>query len=263
MEDVVAVLVIAWSPIIVGHAGPGSVWQAMVVIAGIVLAGTAVAVAAGRLRIERPTDLIAPAAATLAAASLGALGHMWISDGISWGLPIAIIAAGALVLHVATPLRLEGLSPLAGATLAVGMVSAVMLSGPLTMALHPPVEALPLAGDAEIAIVAPSDGDQVDREFALVVRVNNATIGPGAPTLEEWAQSSDDPTQMGVVVVSVDGDRYEVGWDPACTVNDPCQQTSAELTLPTGPSTITVEFVRGDGTPLAPAVTDRIRIVID
>lgn len=253
----------AWPLVVIGHAGPGSVWQAMVVVAGLVLAVVAVAVAAGRVTIDRPADLIGPLAVTIAAASLGAIGHMWISDGIGWGLPIAVVAAVALTLHVFTPLRLEGLSPLAGASLAVGIVGTVMLHGPLAMALHPPVEVLPLAGDAEITIVEPTDGQRVEGSFDLVVRVDDATIGPGAPTFEAWSRHSDDPTRLAVVTLYVDGDRHDVAWTPGCTVAEPCERTSAELTLPSGPSTLTVELVRGDGTPLAPAVTDRIQIVVD
>jgi len=248
---------------VIGHAGPGSVWQAMVVVAGIMLAVTVLAIATRLLKVDEVSDLALPAAVAVAAASLGAIGHAWISDGIGWGLPVAVIAAVALLVHAITPLKLDGLSPLTGATLALGVVTATVLTGPLTVALHPPVEVLPLADDAAVAILAPADGQLVTGNVEVVVRVSGGTIGPGAATFESWAATSEVATHLGVIKLYIDGDRREVAWSPQCSASAPCDEVSTSIALPRGNYAITVEFVRGDGTPLAPAVTDRVTVEVD
>lgn len=248
--------------IVVGHAGPGSVWQAMVVVAAVALTLVAVAVATRKLLMEDARDLVVPATVTAGAASLGAVGHTWISDGIGWGLPLAIVASLALLVHVTTPWRLDGFSPLSGATLAIAVVSVVMLTQPLTIALHPPVEVLPLAGDATIQIVSPADNATIEASFELVVAVSGATIGPGADSFNAWAQTTSDPLELATVTVAVNGDRNPVTWESTCTVTAPCTQISGVLSLGAGPQAITVELVRGDGVPLAPAVVDRVRVVV-
>ncbi|MEX0831049.1 MAG: hypothetical protein WD358_02385 [Nitriliruptoraceae bacterium] len=250
-------------PAVIGHAGPGSVWQAMVVVAGIMLAITVLAIATRLLKVDDLSDLALPAAAAVAIASLGAIGDGWISDGIGWGLPIAVVAAVALLIHVTTPVQLDGLSPLTGATLAVGIVTVTVLSGPLTVALHPPVEVLPLADDAEVAILVPADGQQVTGDVEIVVRVRGGTIGPGAATFEAWAAMSEVATHLGVINVYIDGDRRDAEWSPQCSATAPCDEVSTSISLSGGNHAITVEFVRGDGTPLAPAVTDRVTVEVD
>jgi hypothetical protein len=250
------------------HAGPGSTWQAMVVVVGVVLAGVVLAAAFGRVRIEGPDDLLVPLAGAAIASSLGVIGHAVVSDAIGWGLPLAVVSLVALLLAAFTPLDLRLPGPLPMGAIAAAAVGGVVLYAPLTIALHPPPDVLPLAEDSEVTIVAPSDGGEVEAgNVEVVVAVSGGTIGPGGVPLEELPA---DPEEAGEVVVAVaqvqdDGStaqQQRVAVDPGddCTVAAPCDEVAFEVPLEPGSWELTVEFTRGDGTPLAPYVRDRITL---
>ena len=246
---------------LVAHAGPGSTWQAAVVVAGLALAICVMLAAAGRIPMSSPQDLLVPLAASAIAASLGPLGHAWISDVVGLGLPLAVVALLTLLLAALTPLELTPTSPLALGSLALAAVSMYLLFTPLTIALHPPPDMLPLADDAEVTIVEPADGATLDAgTVPVTVEVTGGSIGPVFTPLEELTL---DPEVAGSLQVFVDGDRQEVAWDEACTVGDPCAQVDLEVEIPAGESQLAVEFVRGDGTPFAPLVIDRITVIAE
>ncbi len=247
--------------LLIAHAGPGSTWQAAVVVAGIVLAVEVALVAAGRLSVTEPGDLPLPFAVALAAGSVGVLGHTWISDGIGWGLPLAIVAASALLLAAFTPMSLEPLAPLNMAAVALAVVSIVLLTRPLTIALHPPAELLPLSDDAEVTIAEPT-GDEIlpAGPTEVTVAVDGGSIGPVFTPLGEL---SDDPEEAGSLAVTVNGERVEVSWQDTCTVAAPCDEVTFEIDLPAGDHDLVVEFTRGDGTPLSPFVADRVSVVAE
>lgn len=243
------------------HAGPGSTWQAAVVVAGVVLALEVMLVIAGRLRVTEPGDLPLPFAFAAAAGSFGVLGHTWISDGIGWGLPLAIVAALALLSAALTPLTLEPLAPLTMATVALAGVSIVLLTQPLTIALHPPAELLPLSDDADISIVEPAGHDTLPAgPVEVTVAVDGGSIGPAFTPL---AELGDDPEEAGALAVTIDGERVEVTWHEDCTVAAPCESVTFEIDLPAGEHDLIVEFTRGDGTPLSPFVADRVTLVAE
>ncbi|MCC5948285.1 MAG: hypothetical protein JJT89_07490 [Nitriliruptoraceae bacterium] len=254
-----------------GHAGPGSTWQAMVVVAGLVLAGTLVAAGFGAVNIGSMDDLVVPFAAAAIASSLGALGHSVISDGIGWGLPIAMVAALTLLLGGATDLDLRFPAPLPMAAVALAGVGAFVLYVPLTIALHPPAELVPLSDDAAVIIVAPDDGGSVEAGDATVrVRITEGSLGPAEPVpLEELPLDPEEAAGLDVVVDRVqDGepvDRVpvEVTYDQECTVDDPCTEVAFDVPLPDpGTYRITVDLTRGDGVSLSPVVRDRITLTV-
>jgi hypothetical protein len=248
------------------HAGAGSTWQAMVVVVGVVLAGVVLAAAIGRITISSRDDLLLPVAGAAIASSLGAVAHELLSDAIGWALPLAVVSLVALLLAAFTPLELRFPSPLAMGAVAVTIVAIVLLYEPLTVALHPPAELLPLADDSEVSIVAPSDGAEVAAgPVAVVVEVTGGSIGPGGVPL---AELPDDPEEAGallVALVEVDedgtlGDQTSIDPDTAssCTVAEPCEQVGFDVEVPAGTYRLIVEFVRGDGLPLAPFVRDQV-----
>lgn len=243
---------------ILAHAGPGASWQAMVVVAGVALAVAVVLVAGGWLPLERPGDLVLPVGGAVALSSLAPLASAWISDAIGWGLPLAVVALAVLLVADFTRLELSAFSPLAMGGVALAAVSCVMLYAPLTIALHPPPDFLPLADDARVRIVSPPDGTTVPAgELVLVVEVTGGSVGPAHTPFE---QLGDDPEEAGSLTVYVDGNREHARWSPACTAAEPCQRVEVTIDLLAGERQLTVELTRGDGIPLAPSVYDRIRL---
>jgi hypothetical protein len=248
--------------ILLAHAGPGSTWQAMLVVAAVVLAGAVLLAAVGRLRLERADDLVLPLATAAIASSLGTLAHEWLSDGVGWAVPLGGVALVALVVGAVTPLEPRFPAPLPMGAVALALVAAVVLYAPLTVALHPPAELLPLSDDAEVAIVSPAEGETVTAgAVEVVVTVTGGTIGPGDVPLDALP---DDPEEAGDLAVALapvrpDGttapqQRLDVTYAEDCTVEAPCSEVT--FTVPVEPGTwrLTVELTRGDGTPLAPYV---------
>lgn len=255
---------------VLAHAGAGSTWQSMLVVAGVVLTGFLLAAGIGRIRVERADDLVVPLATTAIVSSLGTVAHELVSDGIGWALPLAVVSLLALILAAFTDLDLRFPSPLPMGALALAGVAAVVLYAPLTLALHPPGELLPLSDDAEITIVEPTDGGSVSGPVTVTVEVAGGSLGPGGVPLEELA---DDPEEAGTLSVAVEEVRedgtltqqqlVDVDYEPTCTVDDPCGRVGFELAPGPGTYELTAEFVRGDGVPLAPFVRDRVTFTVE
>jgi hypothetical protein len=254
------------------HAGPGHTWQAMVVVAGVALAGFVLATALGRLTVETPDDLVLPLAASAIVSSLAPLGSEWLSDAIGWGLPIAVVCLLSLLLAAFTPLELRLPGPLAMGTIALAGVSAVVLYPTLTAELHPPAELLPLADDSELVIVSPAEDDVVPGgDVEVTVRVENGSIGPGGLTPAELPEDPEEAGALAAAIEEVRDDgattqqqRIDLQLATQCTVETPCDEVV--FTVPTEPGTtyqLTVDFYRGDGVPLAPLVRDRVVFATD
>lgn len=247
------------------HAGPGASWQALLVAAGVTLTGFLLAAAIGRITIADGDDLVVPLATTAVVSSLGTVAPEQLSDAIGWALPLAVVSLLTLLIAAFTDLDVRLPAPLPMGAVALGVVSAIVLHQPLSLALHPPAELLPLSDDAAVMIVEPADGGVIDEgPVTVLVEVSGASLGPGRVPLEELP---DDPEEAGSLSVALEvvGDdtsaqqqRVEANYEQTCTVADPCDQVSFELDPPPGTYELTVEFVRGDGTPLAPFVRDRI-----
>jgi hypothetical protein len=242
------------------HAGPGSTWQAAVVVASVALALCVALAATGRLLVREPGDLLVPLAGSAILASLGPLGHTWLSDAVGWAIPLGVVALLVLLLGALTPLEVAPASPLVLGAVALAAVTMVMLYRPLTIALHPPPDMLPLRDDSEVRIVTPDDGTTVGTgDLPVTVEVTGGSIGPVTSDLEDLTL---DPEEAGSLAVFVDGDRVPVEWD-GCTVSDPCRSVDITVPVAAGERRITVEFVRGDGTPFAPTVVDRITVTAE
>ena len=252
----------------IAHAGPGSTWQAMIVVAGVMLTLIMLAASFGRLDIDKPGDLLVPLAGTAILSSVGVLGHMIISDGIGWGLPLAVISLAALLLSAFTKLDIRLPAPLPMGAIALSIVACIILYVPLTIALHPPADLLPLADDSEVLIDAPADGDTIEAgNLEVTVSVTGGSIGPQVLPLEELPV---DPEEAGALAVALEEVRdddapsqqqlIEVDYGDGCTLDDPCETVTFDVPVEPGRWELTVEFTRGDGTPLAPFRRDSIEI---
>ena len=248
-------------PAVLAHAGPGSTWQAMVVVAAVGLAVCVVLATVGLLTIATPDDLVLPLAASAIAASLGTLADAWLSDWIGWAVPVGGIALAALLLAAFGPIELEPRSPLPYAAVALAGAGVWLFWQPLTVALHPPPDLLPLSDDSEVTIVVPADGEVVPAgEVVVAVEVTGGSIGPGDVPLDRLPT---DPEEAGGLTVILGDRRIEVTYDQPCTVAEPCTGVTFPLVLDPGEQQLTVEFTRGDGTPLAPFVADRVTFTVE
>jgi hypothetical protein len=241
---------------LLAHAGPGSTWQALVSAVALGLAVIAVLAVVGRVELGSFDDLILPLAAVAILTSLAPLADYWLSDWIGWTLPMGTIVLVSLLLALLTPLELTPTSPLTIGMMVLVGVSVAVLSRPLTIALHPPPDYLPLAADAEVQILVPQDGASIEAGTVEVsVAVTGGSIGPGGLDVSELPG---DPEEAGDLTVVLDDERVEVAYLEDCTVADPCATVTFPLEVEAGERRLSVEFTRGDGTPLAPFVADRV-----
>ena len=250
---------------LLAHVGPGSSWQAMVVVAGLLLAGVALAAAIGVLRIDSADDLVTPLATTAIAASFGLVGEAWFSDWIGWAGPLAVVSLLVLLLAAFTPLDIRFPAPLPMGAIALTAVAILALYEPLTVALHPDAEILPLRDDAEVRITGPSEDAEVGAgDVEVTVVVEGGSVGAGATAPDDLG---DDPEEAGELLVSLAevtddgvGTRRQVPVTPdqACDADAPCSEVSFPVELEPGTWELSVELLRGDGVPLAPSVRDRV-----
>ena len=247
---------------VLAHAGPGSTWQAMVSVVALGLVLVVALAALDRIELERPGDLVLPLAGVAILSSLAPLGDVWLSDWIGWAFPIGVVALVTLLLAALTPLRLatDGLLLYVAGGLAIA--GAVALYQPLTIAWHPPADELPDPGGAAVTIVEPEDGQRLEAgELTVRAQVVDGSIGPDRVPFEDlpW-----DPTEQGVLEVTVAGERVEVELEQDCPEANPCREVSFPVELPEGDEVgLRVEFLRGDGMPFSPAVADRVEVDVD
>jgi hypothetical protein len=245
---------------LVAHAGPGSTWQALLTAVAIGLTVVLVLAVFGRIALDSVDDLILPLAAVAILSSLAPLADYWLSDWIGWSLPLLAIVVVALAIALTTSLELTPTSPLTLGALVLFAVAAITLYRPLTIALHPPPDFLPLATDAEVRILVPEDGSSIEAgTLEVAVVVEGGSIGPGGVALDELPA---DPEEAGDLTVFLDDQRIETAYLEDCTVADPCTTVTFPVEVEVGERQLSVEFTRGDGTPLAPFVADRVRFEV-
>jgi hypothetical protein len=246
---------------VLAHAGPGSTWQAMLVVVALGLTVVVVLAVLGRVVVDRLDDLVLPLAAVAIVSSLAPLGDEWLSDWIGWAFPVGVVMLLALLLTATTPLELAPHGVLAYAAAGLAVAGAVVLHQPLTIAWHPPPDLLPAQGDAEVAILAPSDGETLPAGTTTVeVAITGGSIGPGGLAFEDLPA---DFEEAGALDVTLDGDRVPVELEQTCTRDEPCSRVSFPVELPAGEARLRVEFTRGDGMPFAPANTDVTEVTVE
>lgn len=242
------------------HAGEGATWQALVVT---VTAGVAIVfllTLLGRLTIESGDDLVLPLAAVAIVSSIAPAASATLSDQVGWALPAGGVLLLALLVHAFTDLDLDVASWVPWTAMGLAVVLAVGLQAPLTRALHPPEQLLPLRDDAAIEIVAPADGTTVPAgEVAVEVAVEGGSIGAEQVAPDE---APDDPEERGQVRVFVDSRLVAADPTEDCAP-DPCRRATYPVDLEPGEHRITAELRTAAGLPLAPAVITRVTVTAE
>lgn len=243
-------------PLFVAHGGPGSTWQSLVTAVGLGLLVIVLLAVAGRVRIASLDDLVVPLAAVAVLASVAPLANYWLSDWIGWAFPVGVVMLGGLLATALTSLELDWRAPFTWILVGLAVVAAVLLHGPITRAWHPPPDYLPSSTDAQVEIVVPEDGDEIEAgTLEVAVAVTGGSIGPGNATVEDLGS---DPEEAGGLSVTLDGERVVTDYLEDCTIAAPCESVTFPVEIEAGEHDLLVEFTRGDGMPLAPQVTDRV-----
>lgn len=233
---------------LLGHSGAGSTWQALLVLASFGTIAIFLAAAVGKLTLDEPGDLVLPLAGTAVLASLSGATSATLSDLVGWFFPFGLAALVAVVLAASTSLSLKPTTPLALGAVVVALVAAFTLHTTIEDAWHPGETGLGAAwSDVELTLVAPVDGDTVSvGPVEVVVAVTGGTIGPGVSQT-----APDDPEQLGIVRVFVDGrqatasDGSGVAPQEDCTSG--CTQATYLLDLTLGVPVLSLEFLSADG----------------
>lgn len=245
-------------PLVLAHAGEGATWQALLVVAALGLLVVFVLAVLGRVRLEQADDLVLPLAGVAIASSLAPLASQLLSDWVGWAFPAGVVALVAIVLVALTPLRLAPSSPVTYGAIALGAICGALLYAPITRAWHPQPEFLPLADDAEVAIVSPSADAQVPAgEIDVTVALTGASVQSSLLTSRQLPA---DPEEAGILAVAVDGEVITPSFAEDCTVDAPCTEVTFPVTVDPGEHRLVVEFRRGDGAPLTPLVTDAVTL---
>ena len=253
--------VLAGLPVFVAHGGPGSTWQALVTGFAVGLLLIVALAVAGRIRLTSADDLVLPLAAVAVLSSLAPLADYWLSDWVGWAFPMGLAMLAGLLLAAFTSLELTLRSPLTWAVTAVAVVGALVLYAPITRAWHPPADYLPLADDAQVEILVPEEGAQIEAgTFEVAVAVTGGSIGPGNAALVDLPP---DPEEAGGLAVSLDGERIVTSYLEDCSIEQPCQTVTFPIEVEAGTHELFVEFTRGDGMPLAPQVTARVTFEVN
>jgi hypothetical protein len=235
------------------HGGPGATWQAMLTLFAAGLAVVFLLAVFKVIPMEEPGDLILPFAGTAVLASLSGATNEVLSDWIGWGLPIFAVALIAIVLATTTPLELSPTSSLTIATVAVAIVSTVLLHDPLVRALHPPPDFVLAAelDDLAVSVAAPEDGATVQvGSLEVVVEVTGGSLGPGFAD----APLDPDPEELvglTLTVVSLStGQSVSVSGVPAEGCQAGCQTATYLVEIPAaGNWSVFVEAKTSDARP--------------
>lgn len=251
---------------LLGHAGAGATWQALLVLLSFGTVVIFVLAVAGRLVLDEPGDLVLPLAGSAILASLSGTTAGFLSDWVGWWFPLGVSALVAVVVAASTRWSLGPTSPLAIGAVVVAVVAAVTLHTTIEGAWHPTGTGVGARWtDAQLALVTPTDGQDVAvGEVEVVAAVQGGTIGPGPATT-----TPGDPEEGGVVRLYVDGrlqsdaDGQALPPDEDCTSG--CAQVTYTVELERGVHVLSLEFLTADGqsfdTPQGQSPTVRIATV--
>lgn len=232
---------------LLGHAGAGATWQALLVLASFGIIAVFLLAVAGRLTLDEPGDLVLPLAASAVLASLSGATAGWLSDWVGWWFPFGVAALVAVVVAASTSLSLGVTSPLAIGAVVVGVVAAFTLHTTIEGAWHPTGSGVGARWtDASLALVSPTEGDTVEvGTVDIVVAVTGGTIGPGP------AAAGADSEEGGIVRVFVDGRLITAADGEAMVPSENCAGGCVQATYPVdltlGVHVISLEFLTADG----------------
>jgi hypothetical protein len=210
---------------VLGHVlSQGNPWIPLMVVGGIAVVVVFALVAAGRLTVEDPGDLLLPGATIVLVAGLaGSLATAdWLLDQGPWLVPAAVVLlVGLVAASVSDRVTLgPGHRRTSGAVVAIAIVAGVAAFGPLDEAWFGQEDTVfavePIDARATIELVAPPDDEG---RFVVEVTVADGTIGDN----EVRSTRPSDPEQEMFVRFLVNGQPRiptvpeECAADPGCT----------------------------------------------
>lgn len=243
-----------------GHlqgGGDATATDGMVVVAASSVAVVFLLAVTERLQLDAPRDLVLPMGVVLICTSIGPVVTTLVGRWAPWALPMLIVLLLSVLLAALFPVSLPS-RRVAGGIGAITIVAA--LGGGAVLRGDDEMTFLPMADGVTIAIDDLDDGDSVEAgPLSLTVVVEGGSIGP--PIVPE-SQLPDDATELGHVVLSVDGQRVSSSDDRRCRVDDPCTEVTFDLVLEPGERRVRVEFVSAEGLPFAPLVTEILTVEV-
>lgn len=231
------------------HQAAGASWQALVTVVGVLSAALFLLVVARAVRVSSHSDLVLPLAGVVIISSMGTAQSDTLSDHVGWALPLGVVALLALIAYAFWPAAMRPTSPATITVVIVAILAGVLLEGPVSKALHPPVavfdvQSLPFVDDVAMTIVSPATQSTVTSPVTIVLEVTGGTVGNRLMTPSE---APSDPEQLGLVRI-LDGttDLLVLPLEP-CTPQDPCTTLTYELDLAPGTHTLYPEFLTATG----------------
>ena len=252
-------------PLLAHIGSPNNPWIGVMTVSALVLVVVFVLVAAGRVQLQAPGDLLLPlAAAVLVAGLAGSLGDV-INDQGPWAVPAGLVALVALLVGAFRGVEFSWGQRRTWGVVGLAAIAAVALYNPLNDLWFPTDasgEPLPTLQDAQVtATVTEPLGD--DDSLTVRVTLDGATFGDTIT----GTRPADPETRLVP--------RFQVGpvylnppVPPECAAIEDCTEAEFELTLPTGfvsspPESLVVELLTADGLPFAPPLQTRFEVPND
>lgn len=238
------------------HIGsPNNPWIGVMTVSAWVLLVIFGLVAARRLELEAPGDLLLPFAAVVLVAGLtGSLGD-FINDQGPWAVPAGLVVLVALLWAAFGELDLEWGHRPPYVVVGIAVVAAIALYAPLEdlwFPTSPDDVPLPVPDDAAVSAQVVDPLDEEGR-FTVRVSLRGATFGDGTETPREDPETGLRPKfPIGPIVLTPPIPEE-------CVALERCVEADFELALPPGfvddpPERFEVEMLTADGLPFAPPV---------
>lgn len=249
-------------PLLAHIGSPNNPWIGVMTVSALVLLVVFALVAAGRVQLQEPGDLLLPLATTVLVAGLaGSLGDL-INDQGPWAVPAGLVALVALLVGASRGVEFRWGQRRTWGVTGVAVVAAVALYNPLNNLWFPTDasgEPLPTLQDAQVTATVTEplgDGDSL----AVRVTLDGATFGDTIT-----ATRPADPETRLVPRFQVGSVYLTPPVPPECATAEDCTTADFELTLPTGfvttlPESLVVELLTADGLPFAPPLQTRFEV---
>lgn len=252
------------APPLLAHTGAGATWQALLFVVTLGLTVMAVATRLGRFQVDEVDDLVLPLAGLAIVSSIAPVFSDVLSDVVGWFIPTAVAAVVVLAAHATGALSAAARRDGATLLLGVGAVVSILFGSAIGRFLHPPDPRAFLVDDVDVAIAsvdgrAPVDGRVVAdaSPIEVVVEVSGGSVGAPEDADERL---TDDPEELGFVVLFADGMLLEAASAATCSRTRPCTRLTYQLALPPAVASITAELRPSGGRAFATVVFDRVAL---
>lgn len=242
------------------HSGPGASWQALLFVLTLGVTVLGVLAWLGRVRVDTYDDLVLPFAGIAIASSIAPVADEVLSDLVGWFLPTGVAALVVLLVYAARQLSPETRRNLGTTMLGIGVVGSVVFGSAIGRAVHPPAEDALFPDDVVIAVVAPEDDAVASSPVEVVVEVTGGTV---VATEAAGEQLSDDPEELGFVVLFLDGRLVETPPAETCSADAPCTSLTWTLEVEPGEHRLDAEFRPNGGRLFTQAIFDTATFAVE